>query len=108
VSVALLAMNAALIAYKHAAIKGLSELQKELDENQRWEWLPWSDDDAIHKRAVQLIGSFDDVDQFNLASFRATMANSAAILQQEAKLYDDIVKRFTPDVAKTGDKLYSE
>lgn len=108
VSAALLAMNAALIAYKNAAIKNLSELKKYLDDNQKWAWLPWSDDGAIHKHAVAMIGVFDLADQANLANFRATMANSISAIKQEAKLYDDIVKRFTPDAAKTGDKLTDE
>lgn len=105
VSVALLAMNAALIAYKNASIEALSELKKELDDNQKWAWLPWSDDGAIHKRAVELIGEFDEIDRYNLNDFRATMAYSTAVIKQEAKLYDDIAKRFTDDAAKTGDKL---
>jgi hypothetical protein len=108
VSAALLAMNAALIAYKNATIKGLSELKKDLDDNQKWAWLPWSDDGAIHKRAVQLIDNFDQSDQYNLEDFRTTMSNITAIIKQEEKLYDDIVNRFTPDAAKTGGKLTDE
>lgn len=34
-----------------------------------------------------------------------TACNSTAVIKQEAKLYDDIAKRFTADAAKTGDKL---
>ncbi|MFB9832517.1 hypothetical protein [Actinoallomurus acaciae] len=105
VSVALLAVNAALIAYKNASIQGLSELKKELDDNQKWAWLPWSDDGAIHKRAVELIGQFDEVDRYNLSGFRTAMANTATVIDQEAKLYNDIAKRFTDDTAETGDKL---
>lgn len=105
VSAALLAMNAAIIAYKNAAIESLADLKKELDDNEQWAWLPWSDDGAIHKRAVALIGTFDLWDQLNVSQFKATMANSVAILKDEAKLYDDIAKRFTSDTEKTGDKL---
>ncbi|GLY87938.1 hypothetical protein [Actinoallomurus iriomotensis] len=108
VSAALLAMNAALIAYKNAAIESLPDLKKELDDNEKWAWLPWSDDGAIHKRAVALIGNFDEMDQFNVDQFHGTMANSVAIIKQEAKLYDDIAKRFTPDTEKTGDRLNDE
>ncbi|WP_141956553.1 hypothetical protein [Actinoallomurus bryophytorum] len=106
-SVALLAMNAALIAYKNAAIRGLAELKKELDENQKWAWLPWSDDGEIHKRAQKLIGFFDETAQYDLEDFNATMANSTSVIQNEGKLYDDIAKRFTPDTEKTGKKLTS-
>jgi hypothetical protein len=105
VSVALLAMNAALIAYKNAAIRGLTELKKELDENQKWAWLPWSDDGEIHKRAQKLIGYFDESAQYDLNDFNATMSNSTAVIKEEGKIYDDITKRFTPDTEKTGGKL---
>jgi hypothetical protein len=105
VSVALLAMNAALIAYKNAAISELTALKKELDENQKWAWLPWSDDGEINKRAQKLIGFFDENMQYNMDDFNTTMGNSMGLLKQEGELYDDIAKRFTPDTEKTGAKL---
>jgi hypothetical protein len=105
VSVALLAMNAALIAYKNAAIRELAELKKELDENQKSAWLPWSDDGEIHKRAQKLIGYFDENAQYDLENFNTTMGTSTTVIKNEGKLYDDITKRFTPDTEKTGKKL---
>ena len=66
-------MNAALIAYKNASIHELSELKKDLDENQKWAWLPWSDDGEIHKRAQKSVGIFDELAQYDLETFNATM-----------------------------------
>ena len=105
VSVALLAMNAALIAYKNAAIKELAELKKELDENQKWAWLPWADDENIHKRAQNLVDYFDYNARFDLDAFTRVMNTSTTVIQKEGKLYQDIAKRFTPETEKTGEKL---
>jgi hypothetical protein len=107
VSVALLAVNAALIAYKHAMIESLTELKKNLDDNEKWAWLPWSDDHAIHDRAVKLIQSFDESADYTLQNFRATVANASGVIKREGQLYDAIVSRFTEDTKKTGDKLAS-
>ena len=105
VSAVLLAMNAALIAYKNAAIHGLTELKKELDENQKWAWLPWSDDGEIHKQAQRSIGAFDEINQYDLKTFDATMNNSMALIKKEWVLYDDLANRLTPDAEKAGEKL---
>jgi hypothetical protein len=105
VSAALSAVAAAVIAYKNASIDALSELKKELDDNEKWAWLPWSDDDAIHKRAVGLIGLFDEFDQSRLSEFRGSVANSSSVIKQESKLYDDIAKRHTPETGELGKKL---
>jgi hypothetical protein len=105
VSAALLAMNAALIAYKNASIHELSELKKDLDENQKWAWLPWSDDGEIHKRAQKSIGTFDELNQYDRETFNATMKNSLALIEKEWVLYDDLANRLTPDAEKAGEKL---
>lgn len=105
VSAALLALNAALIAYKNASIHGLSELKKNLDDNQKWAWLPWSDDGEIHKRAQESIGIFDEANQYDQETFNATMKNSLALIEKEWVLYDDLANRLTPDAEKAGEKL---
>jgi hypothetical protein len=104
-SAALLAMNAALIAYKNAAISELTELKKELDENQKWAWLPWSDDDKINERAKSLVGSFDANIEYDLEDFNATMRNVTALVEEQKPLYETIRNRLTPDLEKAGEKL---
>jgi hypothetical protein len=98
-------MNAALIAYKNASIKELSELKKDLDENQKWAWLPWSDDGEIHKRAQEIIGIFDEINGYDLETFNATVKNTMALIKKEWVLYDDLANRLTPDAEKAGEKL---
>ncbi|MDN3354411.1 hypothetical protein [Actinomadura sp. DC4] len=105
VSAALLAMNAALIAYKQTSIEQLAELKKELDENQKWAWLPWSDDKKIHEHAQRIIGSFDDLNEYDVDDFNGTMNNCLALIKKEQALYDGIRDRFTPAAENAGQSL---
>ncbi len=104
VSAALLAMSGAILAYKDTAIKQLAELKVQLDDNERWAWIEFNEK-GIDKRARELIGLFDSSMVSSTDSFNSTMNISTAVIKGEAKLYDDIANRFTPDTVKTGDGL---
>ncbi len=100
----LLAMAAAIITYKNAAIQQLTELKKELDRNERWAWLEINEK-GIDSRARSLIGTFDVSMKIPMIQFQSAMGNSVAVIKGEAQLYDAIASRFTPDTEKTGDSL---
>lgn len=60
ISTVLKALGQGIRAYKQTALAKLGALSDALSHNERWAWLPWSDDDAIDKNARSLIRTFDE------------------------------------------------
>ena len=94
------ALSEGVKAYKQAALAKLDALNDALNENQRWAWLPWSDDQKIDGNARALIGQFDDsiLSSRQRQELLSLTNRAAAIVTAAQQLFERVAKPLPKDL----------
>lgn len=96
VDAALLALAAAIDAYRWIAGIKLSRLATALAENQKNAWMPWVDDKPIDRRAHALVHAFDAEMARSYKDVSVLSDRCAEVIRKVTKEYSSIVNRAIP------------
>jgi hypothetical protein len=100
ISTALFILCQALKAYKSAALEKLAALHDALGDNERWAWWPLADDEAIDKRARDLIDGFnrDMATSEQFSNLLAAKNRAVKVLADEKPWLEQVAKPLPDDI----------